>query len=126
MVNKMTVFVLVITIMTIMFYYAGLLGSGGTLINILTDIKNYETNWGSILVGLIITVVGVGIGVVTKDPYVGAMGLIVGNYIAPNLFQFKKVYDTIAGESNIIATILFAPFMFLLAMTLIDWWRGRD
>ena len=128
--NQMTTFVLLFAGLGLMFYMFGI-GEQNTFSNnllaILTNpmtisLKSY---WKEITVVALSSGLAIYIGVVLKNAELAAMTLILPIVIA-SLLNFSFVISAVFNESKVIAILVFGPLMYLLSMTLIEYWRGRD
>jgi len=47
-------------------------------------------------------------------------------YFFTLLWDFMVVFQKVYAVAPVLAILLFAPFMFIFVITIIDWWRGRS
>jgi hypothetical protein len=110
-----------------MFYFMGLDDNSNLLLNLLLNPENIKLSSFTVvsIAAIVASLGGVVYGFLTKDAYLAAtsaMFIPLSNI----LLSFVAVYGNMAGVHKVFALLLFAPLIFLMVITLIDWWRGRD
>jgi len=133
--GKFTTYLILMSGLTILFHFAGLIEPGSTpnsqlLELILNPASMSFSSFFSTKILLAITtgaglVAGIVIGFVTKNAELAVMS-VVATWLATVMWDFLAVYTVLASQNFVIATLIFGPLMFMFSVTLADWWRGRD
>jgi len=128
--GKMTTFILLFTGVVLCFHLFGILteDSAPTLLNLLLHPENIQDS--SLWTKVILAIEGLGagalviIGLITKNELavIAPAAIFLGNILIDYMQVFNKVY----AHNQVLALLLFAPMLVLFAVTLVDWWRGRD
>lgn len=130
--GKLTTYLLVMSGIMLLLYFAGVLETNGTtaLLNVLlSPEKLSQTPLSTRIIFAIEAIVGVaiGIGLVISGKPELALLAPVAVYLFDLGWGFLDVYLKIISV-NInyfpIATLLFAPLLLLYGVTIIEWWRG--
>ena len=118
-------YVLLITGISLIFYFGGLINN--PLIQILLEPQNMST--GSFALATILGVAAIGaaiiIGWVTKDIEKAIMAPMA-IYVFSILINFVQVHNRIKAENPVLAPLIFGSILLLFVLTMVDWWRGRD
>lgn len=129
--GKMTIFIILITVTISVFYMMGVIpeNNAPTIIDLILNPESILAAgfWTQALVVLQLgAAVGVVlIGIFTKNIELAAVGPFA-IFLAGLLFEATSIYTAVADVSKPIATLLFGTVFILLAITIVDWWRGRD
>ena len=119
----------------LLFHFMGLIETGATpnsqLLVLLLNTENFS--WGTFFTDKILLTIttgagllaGILVGFLSKNFELAAM-VTITTWVGTIFWDFIAVYNVIATYNVVIATLLFAPPMFIFGFTLIDWWRGRD
>jgi len=132
--GKLTSYLWVMGGLVILFYVSGIAGSVGgdapTFLNLLTNWKNMDTSdlVTTILVAFAalatagFIAIGYSAGVLEKAAiYLLTLALLGFGW------DFLLVAKTLSNQCvpcAAIATLIFAPFMFMFAIAAVEWWRG--
>jgi hypothetical protein len=140
--GKLTTYVLIMTGLTLLFYFTGLTSectndafcSGTTPSSQLLDIlirperisDSSIVNQTTLIFAGIVAVgifVGLGFALNLESALVGTFAAFLLPLL---LFDFLSIYNKVASVSRELAILAFSPIIFLFAITIIEWWRGRD
>ena len=126
--GRFTTFFMVIMGLEVLFYFAGLIPES-PLLTILLNPQNILTagigvKAFSVLAGVGL-VAGVVIGFVTKNFELTVM-IPFAVFMVGIAFDFLEVFNSFKAEAPVIAVLIFAPFLVMLVIIILDWWRGRD
>lgn len=131
--GKMTTFILIMAGLLLLFHLGGLIEQGTTPNSILlTWLINPENIGQSTLFSTIIaTISAVGIaGAIVASIFQRNFELAAVStmavFLLNSFIDFIMIYQRVAAENKIIAILIFAPFMVLFFVSIVDWWRGRD
>lgn len=129
--GKLTTYILVMSGLMILFYFAGLLENTGssTLLSMLLDPAGYKTSSLNTQIILVLTGIAtagiVVIGILTHNVELALMGSLA-IWILNLLWDFIAVFNKVYSSNPVIAVLLFSPTLFLFGVTVVEWWRGRD
>jgi hypothetical protein len=128
--NQMTTFILIFSGLGILFYVMGIGGQNGTsnpMIALLLDpgSMNVSLFWTAIVAQTAALGAAFFIGYYTKNVELAAMTAILPLVIS-NLMNFGFVISAVFAFNKVITVLVFGPLMYLLTMTTVDYWRGRD
>ena len=126
--GKLTTFLMVMTGLSLVFYFTGIINQESTLLTLLLNPESFgfQSLVSQALVAFSISgVAGVVVGIVTKNyELVAASGFII--WIMNLMFGFVDVYRKLAAENKVLAIVFFGPILFMFVITTVEWWRGRD
>lgn len=131
--GKATTYILVISGMMLLFYYAGLLSGtasvNSALLDLLLNVQNIKDLgiWTKVVLVIELFATGAAIilGVFRNSPELFVTAPIA-IYMANLFFDFLIVYKVIASAAPVLAVLVFAPIIVLFTFTIVEWWRGRD
>ncbi len=133
MAGKLTTYLVILSGMILMFYFTGILPSDTPNSAFLDLVLNPERFFSHSLTSrMILAVEAVGLG--------GAViaGLIFGRNIllaakSPFIIFFFNlgvdivaIFGQVASVNRVIAVLVFAPFIILFIISIIEWWGGQD
>lgn len=124
--TRMTTFIMIITGVTILFYFTGF-PIDNPLLDLLINPENlsFTAFWTVIITAITGTVAGIFVGIWSRNIELAAMTAFAP-YIAMLLWNVISVFNTLALENRAIAVLIFAPTLFMFIITIVDYWRGRD
>ena len=129
--GKLTTYILVMSGLMILFYFAGLLEDTGssTLLSMLLDPAGYKTSSLNTQILLVLTGIATAgiiiIGIVTHNVEWALMGTLA-IWILNLLWDFVSIFNKVYSVNPVLAVLLFSPILFLFGITVVEWWRGRD
>lgn len=131
--GKLTTYLIMISGITLLFHFFGLIESGTTvnsfLLKLLLDPSSFQD--ASFWLKAVTAMEGIGIagavilGFVARSPELAAMvgfSIFMINILFDVMVVFTKVYSI----APVMAILMFSPFLILLGVTGIEWWRGQD
>ena len=125
--EKVWTYLMMITGILLLFYFTGLSSGAGTLLSMLLDPENiYTSEWWisvSVLGGGIIS--GVVIGIVTRNAELAIMSPITA-YLLVAAIDIMMIFNYLASLNWVLAVLFMSPFIYLIPVTFIEYWRGRD
>lgn len=123
---KITYYVMLLTGMSILFYFTGLINNN-PLLDLLLNPQNLTASelFFNISVAIATTAGAVIIGFITKDLDKAAMAFFVP-YIGILLWNSITVFNVMSSTAYVISVILFGSVIFLFIISLLDYWRGND
>ena len=128
--SRMTTFALIMVGISLLFYLFGIIESN-PLLDILLNPQTMSTGtfWATLIGGLVVSIGAIVVGAITKNVELAVMTPIAA-YLVTILWNFKDVYDKLKGAEgsagHIVGLLLFAPFLFMFIIMIVDFWRGRD
>lgn len=130
--GKLTTYALLITGLILLFYFTGLLENTGTstLLNMLLvpqgfNDSTFQDRFTLALEGIAVIGGAILIGTITRNLELAVMGAFT-LWLSTLLFDFTRVAMRVYAQNPVIAILIFSPLLFLLFLTLMEWWRGRD
>ena len=125
MAEKFTTYVMIMSGLSLIFYFGGLVNTNPLL--------NFLLNTGSIarttlylaLLSAITGVAAIVVGIVTKNVEMAVMTAVIP-LLFTILWNFTEVIIALSGVSLFLSVIIFAPLMFVFILSGLDYWRGRD
>ena len=130
--GKLTTYILVMSGLLLLFYFTGLLPESTATSTILTMLLNPEgfsqsslgLSYNTLLAGIVAGGIVIG-ALMLANIELGIMAAFVISLTA-FFWDFSAVFRSVYAENPVIAILLFSPIFFLMVITLIEWWRGRD
>ena len=126
--GKMSTYSIMFGGLLLLYYFTGIIDSSSSFIGLLLNPKNIQTA-SFVTTALATLVAGGGIAAIAIAVWIKNIELAVMTVIVPLLAAFMwdiiNVYNKLAQYNYVFATLACAPFLFLFALALIDWWRGR-
>lgn len=129
--GKMTGYILIMTGVTVLFYFTGLLSNtpNTVLLNLVLNTGQLTATPLYTKLSIAVLVLGVGgtilLGFISKQPELAATGLFTA-YLVSLLFDFVSVFNVLASTNKALAILILSPWLILFIVTAIEWWRGRD
>ncbi len=140
--GKLSVYILVISGVTLLFYFSGLMGSTADICDsanpnnallclLLSPEDMPRTDFTNINSISVIAIQGiVGLGVVIGAFFTGQIELAIISPVAIFLFNLLwnviSIFNKVREVNPVIAVIFIAPMLLLFILVIVDWWRGRD
>lgn len=113
---------------SLLFYFGGLISpEDNSLLDNLMNINDLSSSdiWDTVLGGLLAVGSGLVIGFVTKDFWAGVVTVIIFP-VSMLLWNFVIVFNKVWAFSPVIASIIFAPILFIFMFVMFDWARGLE
>jgi hypothetical protein len=111
-----------------LYYFTGLIDASSSFLGLLLNPSSIQTaSWTTVTLATLVAgggIAAIAIAVWIKNIELSVMTVIVP-LLAALMWDIIGVYNKIAQYNYVLATIFCAPFLFLFALALIDWWRGR-
>ncbi len=130
--GKLTTYLLVMSGLMLIFHFSGLIDTGTTpnsqLLDFLLNPQDYQTStiWLKITgVLAVITAGAVLLSLFTSRPELAAISPLAA-FLIFFFMDVMAIFAKLRETNQIMAIILFAPMMFLMLFTIVDWWRGKD
>lgn len=119
--------------MMVVFHLAGLIEPGTTpnsvLLQYLLDPSGAPLTsiWSTIFAAISLASLagGVVVGLLTRNIELSVM-VTITTFLFTLVWDFLVVVNVIASVSPALAVIIFGPTFLILAVTMVDFWRGRD
>ena len=130
--GKLTTYIIIMSGLMILFYFAGLLPESTVSNSLLTMLLDpnalSESPIGldskELLAGIIAGGIIIG-ALMIANVELGIMAIFVVS-LSAFMWDFSSVFNRVYAENPVIAILVFSPIMFLMIITLIEFWRGRD
>lgn len=126
--GKMSTYSVMFAGILLLYYFTGIIDGSNSFLGLLLNPKSIQTA-SFTTVALAALVAGGGIAAIAIAVWIKNIELAVMTVIVPLvaalMWDIIQVYNKIAQYNYVLATIFCAPFLFLFALALIDWWRGR-
>lgn len=124
--GRMANFIMLFSGIMLVFYFFGGLQQSSFLTLLLNPASLSTSEFYKNLTGaLIVGIGGIIIGAITRNLELGIMVTITGG-IALILWDILMALAIVGGTFQWIPILLFSPLLLLFAITVIDYWRGRD
>jgi len=121
-------YIFIISGLMLVFYFTGLSTTSGTILSFLLNIQNVNTTlWWTTVSGILAgtSAATIIVGYFSKNVEL-ALVAPLASFLLVSLFDFLKIYIFLAELNLVMATLFFAPFMLLIPITIVEYWRGRD
>lgn len=121
-------YVFIISGLMLLFYFTGLSTDAGTLLSFLLMPENINSTlwWTTIATVLSVGILSsIAIGYFTQNIELTVMAPLA-TFLLTALYDFIKIYILLASLNYVLSTLIFAPILALLPLTIVDYWRGRD
>ncbi len=122
--SKITKYVLIMSGVSILFYFAGLI-EGNSLLNLLFNPEDMTqlAIWSTILTSVLSTATGVVIGITTRNIELAVMTAFLP-VIVGFLWEFINVFKVLASFNAALALLVLAPILLLFFIDMLDYWRA--
>jgi hypothetical protein len=139
MANKLSLFILVFTGLTLLFYFSGLLTTcedgvcessspNSALLSILLNPLSFNIGSFATKVAIVLSALAIAtitIGFFNNNTELAARSTF-GIYLLSLLWDFIVVVGKVYAENPVIAILLFSPILILFVITFIDWVVKND
>ena len=132
--GRMETYLVLFSGLLLLFYYGGLLdqsaSTGNLLLNILLNPQDITvSDFFNLNIAQALLSLGIG-GIAVGLVIAGNLDLAVLASVALALFtllmSFVDVFAVVFNANPIMSTLFLSPWIILMAVTTLEWWRGRD
>ena len=126
--GKLTKYIIVMSGLVLLFYFTGILENTGssTLLTMLLSPEDLPDSSFNAQLLLVLGGIGLGtiiVGIVTRNIELALMAPLA-IWLMSLMWDFLYVYVKISQINVVLATLFFAPILFLYGITIVEWWRG--